>query len=81
MDPNQAGAQGQSINLQNSTGLTCEACQNDTFIEVMYIRKISKLMTGSPEDTVVPIPTLACAKCTHVNKDYSIRNHVSAIQK
>jgi hypothetical protein len=82
MNSNQVGSQDpQSINLQNSTGLICESCKNDTFIEVMYVRKISKLMTGSAEDTIVPIPTLACAKCTHVNEAYSMKQHTSGIQK
>jgi hypothetical protein len=29
----------------------------------MYLRKESRLMSGLPEDRLVPIQLLACAKC------------------
>ena len=46
---------------------------NNTFIEANYIRKISKLLTGSPEDMIVPIPTFVCTKCSHVNEQFKIK--------
>jgi hypothetical protein len=57
---------------KNSTGIKCEnlECGNETFREVMYIRKISKLITGSPNDSYMPIPTYQCSKCGHINKDF-----------
>jgi hypothetical protein len=33
---------------------------------------VSKLYTGSSEDTLVPFPTYMCVKCDHVNKDFAL---------
>lgn len=61
------------VGLENSTPILCEACGNDTFREANYLRKISKLLTGSPEDTIIPIPTVMCAKCGHINEGFQIK--------
>ena len=54
--------QGPQVNILATTPLTCD-CGNETFKEVMYLRKESRLMSGLPEDRLVPIQLLACAKC------------------
>lgn len=61
------------MSLENSKPVTCESCGNDTFVEVLYIRKISKLLTGAPEDALVPIPSFACSKCSHVNQEFTVQ--------
>jgi len=61
------------IGLDNTTGLTCDECGNDTFVEVVYVRKVSKLLTGSPDDQLIPIPAYACSKCHHVNSQFKLR--------
>ena len=58
------------VGLENSTAILCEACGNDTFVEANYLRKISKLLTGSAEDMVVPMPTFLCSKCNHINSGF-----------
>lgn len=60
------------VGLENSTAIVCESCGNDTFIEANYLRKISKLLTGSAEDMVVPMPTFLCAKCNHINAGFAM---------
>lgn len=62
------------VGLDHSTPILCESCGNDTFREANYLRKISKLLTGSPEDTIVPIPTVMCAKCGHVNEGFQLKD-------
>lgn len=59
--------------LQSSTPIKCESCQNDVFIEANYIRKISKIMTGSAEDALVPLPIFVCSKCGHVNDQFKLK--------
>ena len=54
--------QGPQVDISATTPLTCE-CGNETFKEVMYLRKESRLMSGLPEDRLVPIQLLACSKC------------------
>lgn len=54
--------QGPQVDISATTPLACE-CKNETFKEVMYMRKESRLMSGLPEDRLVPIQLLACDKC------------------
>jgi uncharacterized Zn finger protein len=58
--------------MKNATELKCEECEHDTFEEVLKLRKLSKLMTGQPKDTLVPVPMFACKKCGHINKEFDI---------
>jgi len=60
------------ISLENSTGILCDECKNDTFTEVVYLRRVSKLLTGSPDDMIMNIPVFACSKCGHINKQFRL---------
>lgn len=62
------------VGLENSKAIICESCGNNTFTEANYLRSISKLLTGSSEDMIVPIPTFTCTKCGHVNKQFKLKN-------
>jgi exonuclease I len=54
--------QGPQVDITATTEVLCE-CGNNTFKEVMYIRKESRLMSGLPEDRIVPLQLIACDKC------------------
>jgi len=54
--------QGPQVDISATTPLVCD-CENETFKEVMYMRKESRLMSGLPEDRLVPIQLIACDKC------------------
>lgn len=58
-----------NISLSQTTEVVCEACGSNVFTEVLYIRKAPKFLTGSPQDSLIPIGAFACAKCKHVNQD------------
>lgn len=60
------------INLKEQPTIACEKCENIYFKEVVLIKKVSKIMTGSPDDTLVPFPTYMCEKCGHVNDDFRL---------
>lgn len=59
------------VNLKDSETITCDECGSKYFREVIYIKKVSKLLTGSPEDTIVPFPIYKCDSCGHVNKGFN----------
>lgn len=69
------------VGLDSSTPIVCESCGNDTFREAAYLRKVSKLLTGSPEDMIVPVPTFVCAKCNHVNEGFQLKTSAKEDQK
>jgi len=60
------------INIKEQPTMVCEKCNSKYFKEVVMLKKISKILTGSPEDTIVPFPTYMCDGCGHVNKDLDL---------
>lgn len=58
------------IKLEDTTPIICEKCNNDVFIQGVFLRKASKFLTGTKEDALVPIPTFVCAVCSHVNDGF-----------
>lgn len=61
----------QNLNLRQSTAVLCEECGNHTFQPAYFIRKISKFLSPDGEEQIIPIDTLICTKCGHVNDDYN----------
>ena len=60
------------INLKEQETIKCEKCESKFFKEVTMIKKVPALLTGSPEDTIVPFPTYMCNECSHVNADFEL---------
>jgi len=54
------------IDLGKSKPVQCSHCGYDVFIDGAKFRKISKLVTGTPQDVVVPIEVLLCGACGEV---------------
>jgi predicted nucleic acid-binding Zn ribbon protein len=60
------------IDLKQQPTVECEKCKSTFFKEVTMIKKVSKILTGSGEDTLVPFPTYMCESCGHVNEDFKL---------
>ena len=60
------------VDLREQPSVKCEKCESLFFKEVTMIKKVSKLLTGSSEDTIVPFPTYRCDDCNHVNEEFKI---------
>ncbi|MBC8306895.1 MAG: hypothetical protein H8E55_65445 [Pelagibacterales bacterium] len=56
-----------NVDFSQTTGLTCDECENETFTQVFYIRKLSALLSPSGEESLIPVPTFQCSSCNHVN--------------
>jgi DNA-directed RNA polymerase subunit RPC12/RpoP len=61
-----------NIKLEDTTPYVCEHCGSETFREGLFLRKISRFLTGEPQDTFQPIPTFICAECGKVGKEFSL---------
>ena len=59
------------INLRDCETIKCEKCEGIYFREVIYVKKVSKLLTGSPEDTTVPFPIYKCDSYGNINKGFN----------
>mgnify|MGYP001254429603 CR=1 FL=1 len=62
--------QNVNVDINQTTGVTCDECQGSIFKEGLVIRKASGLLTGTGQTTYVPIPVFACIKCGHVNGEF-----------
>jgi hypothetical protein len=60
------------IDLRQQPTVLCESCGGHYFKEVVILKKVSKLVTGSSEDTLVPFPTYMCNGCGHVNEEFKL---------
>ena len=59
-----------NVDLSQTTAEVCEKCENDTFIQVFKMRKISALLSPTGEESMIPIQSFACAKCGYVNPGF-----------
>ena len=51
-----------NFKLTDAREMLCE-CGNNTFMDGMRFRKVSRLLTGAPMDSVIPIQIFLCTKC------------------
>ena len=59
-----------NVSLDKTVPITCEKCDNQTFSEAFILRKVSRFLTGQPQDGLVPIPVFSCTACGHVNNEF-----------
>ena len=60
----------QRLDISQTTPIECDKCKGQVFREVTLIRKVSRFITNTPQDTMVPVPVFACHKCYHVNDEF-----------
>jgi DNA-directed RNA polymerase subunit RPC12/RpoP len=66
MELSQGGGQPQqqlNINLAEQPDITCENCGGKFFEIAFMFKKVSKLLTGSPQDQIAPIQAYRCSDC------------------
>jgi hypothetical protein len=54
--------------LADAPYIECEKCGGTQFVERMMIKRISKFLTGGTQDSITPVPIVACAKCDNINE-------------
>jgi len=59
-----------NVSLKDTTPISCDECQHEVFIEGVILRKVSRFVTGTSQDAVMPIPVFTCSKCGHVNDHF-----------
>lgn len=48
----------------HATDLKCEKCENDTFNEVVKIKRLSAIASPTGEEMVLPFKVFICTKCS-----------------
>ena len=59
-----------NLDLNNVDNVTCEKCNNSTFVPTFIIKQVSALMSPTGKETLIPIQLFQCSKCDHVNKQF-----------
>ena len=59
-----------NIDFSQTTEEVCEKCENNTFVQVYRMRKLSALLSPTGKPTMIPIQVFACAKCGHINPEF-----------
>ena len=60
-----------NMDLSSTIAVACDECGNHTFKPIFFLRKISRFLSGEDADRILPIDTLACVKCNHVNSEFA----------
>jgi uncharacterized Zn finger protein len=59
-----------NVALKDTIPIICEECGHSVFQEGVLLRKISRFVTGTSQDALMPIPVFTCSKCGHVNEEF-----------
>ena len=62
--------QNLNVDINQTTGVTCDECGNGYFEQQLVLRKASGLLTGTGQPAYIPIPVFACTKCGSVNGEF-----------
>ena len=55
-----------NIEFSQTTAEICEQCENDTFVQVYQMRKLSALLSPTGQESMIPIQIFASAKCGQI---------------
>tara|TARA_R110000744_G_scaffold150838_1_gene264249 strand:- start:776 stop:997 length:222 start_codon:yes stop_codon:yes gene_type:complete len=59
-----------NVDFSQTTAEVCESCENDTFVQVFKMRRLSALLSPAGKESMIPLQAFACAKCAHVNPGF-----------
>lgn len=51
------------IDLSNARDMNCGSCNYPYFVQAVMVKRISKIVTGTPNDVVIPVDVLLCGNC------------------
>ena len=68
-----------NVDISQTRPVVCDECGGIYFQEVLHIRKVSGLITGTGKTSYIPIPIFQCTNCNHVNEEF-LPNEVSQLK-
>lgn len=58
-----------NVKLKSLDDVSCNSCNCKTFIDVVFIKRVSSLLTENGKVGYIPIPAWACSKCGNINDE------------
>jgi len=62
------------LDEKQTRAVLCQKCGSEVFLTGMKLKRVSKILVGSPNDLFVNLPVVYCAKCQFVIQDDRPRN-------
>jgi predicted nucleic acid-binding Zn ribbon protein len=63
-DKKQANVQ---VDLTQADTVLCEKCSNGLFIQSFFLKKVSRLVSPTGQEAVIPVQVYSCGNCGHIN--------------
>jgi len=57
------------IDLSKAQEMECSECKGTVFIQGTKFLKISKIITGTPQDAIIPVEVYLCGDCGEINQE------------
>lgn len=57
------------IDLSKAKEMECSECKGTVFIQGTKFLKISKIITGTPQDAIIPVEVYLCGDCGEINQE------------
>ena len=54
------------VDINDTETITCEDCNNATFIPAFFLRRISPIVSPTGQEAMVPIQVYSCGNCGKV---------------
>jgi len=58
--------QQKKVTLDQTTPVVCPECEGDVFFPAAQFRRVSRLLTGQPKDSMIPVEVYTCGGCGEV---------------
>ena len=58
---------GVQIDISKADTIQCEDCGNASFIQAFFLKKISRLVSPTGQEAVIPVQVYSCGNCGHIN--------------
>ncbi len=59
-----------NIALKDTTKLVCDSCKGEIFAEGLMLREVSRFLTGTEKNGLIPVSVFYCVSCKHVNEQF-----------
>lgn len=55
-----------SLTVDMAESIKCQSCGHTIFVEGVKVLKFSKLLTGTAQDVIQPVPVFLCGNCGEI---------------
>ena len=58
---------GLQLDLSQAETILSEKCGNGLFIQSFFLKKISRLVSPTGQEAIIPVQVYSCGNCGHIN--------------